>query len=165
MDYLVHHGIKGQKWGIRRYQNPDGTLTDAGKKRLERFKKSRSGIAEKQINRFLERSTERYKKNPTKRNADRLEKAKIAKDYWDRQTKNMTIEDTLNFDDRFSGNSLAQYNNAYYTIQAVKSLRLSELNDDTIKKGALDIRIKREMDQFMDEMRREMLVQHIHNQF
>ena len=31
--YLVHHGIKGQKWGIRRYQNPDGTLTEAGKKR------------------------------------------------------------------------------------------------------------------------------------
>ena len=31
--YLEHHGIKGQKWGIRRYQNPDGTLTDAGKKR------------------------------------------------------------------------------------------------------------------------------------
>ena len=31
--YLVHHGIKGQKWGVRRYQNKDGTLTDAGKQR------------------------------------------------------------------------------------------------------------------------------------
>lgn len=30
---LVHHGIKGQKWGVRRYQNKDGTLTDAGKER------------------------------------------------------------------------------------------------------------------------------------
>lgn len=30
---LQHWGIKGQKWGIRRYQNPDGTLTEAGKKR------------------------------------------------------------------------------------------------------------------------------------
>ncbi len=31
--YLIHHGIKGQKWGVRRYQNEDGTLTDAGKAR------------------------------------------------------------------------------------------------------------------------------------
>lgn len=30
---LWHHGVKGQKWGLRRFQNPDGTLTEAGKKR------------------------------------------------------------------------------------------------------------------------------------
>lgn len=29
--YLAHHGIKGQKWGIRRFQNEDGSLTPAGK--------------------------------------------------------------------------------------------------------------------------------------
>lgn len=33
MDELMHYGIKGMKWGVRRYQNKDGTLTAAGKKR------------------------------------------------------------------------------------------------------------------------------------
>lgn len=33
---LYHAGIKGMKWGVRRYQNKDGSLTDAGKKRYAR---------------------------------------------------------------------------------------------------------------------------------
>lgn len=32
--FLAHYGVKGMKWGVRRYQNKDGSLTDAGKKRL-----------------------------------------------------------------------------------------------------------------------------------
>lgn len=36
--YLAHHGIKGQKWGVRRFQNPDGTLTEEGKLRLDKYK-------------------------------------------------------------------------------------------------------------------------------
>lgn len=37
LDELAHHGIKGQKWHVRRFQNEDGTLTEAGKKRYDKL--------------------------------------------------------------------------------------------------------------------------------
>ena len=33
--YLAHHGVKGQRWGVRRFQNPDGSLTEKGKRRIK----------------------------------------------------------------------------------------------------------------------------------
>lgn len=36
MNEFYHHGIRGQRWGIRRYQNSDGSLTEAGQKRRDK---------------------------------------------------------------------------------------------------------------------------------
>lgn len=49
-NYIIHSGIKGQKWGIRRYQNEDGTLTEAGK---ARYYKDTSGKLRKKRSEYM----------------------------------------------------------------------------------------------------------------
>ena len=56
-DYLEHHGIKGMKWGIRRFQNKGGSLTNTGKKRLSKLYKQE---AEKAATEWGNQYTKQY---------------------------------------------------------------------------------------------------------
>lgn len=46
-NYLQHHGILGMKWGVRRYQNKDGSLTAAGRKRVAKLDAEREALTGK----------------------------------------------------------------------------------------------------------------------
>ena len=77
---LYHHGVKGMKWGVRRYQNKDGSLTPAGKKRYS-----------------LKDSEERASRQADVKNRRTLSTADIQKKIerlkLERQFKNLTEED------------------------------------------------------------------------
>jgi len=46
--YLMHHGVKGMRWGVRNYQNPDGSLTAEGKARYGTVEKYNKAMATRQ---------------------------------------------------------------------------------------------------------------------
>lgn len=74
--YLVHHGVKGMKWGIRRYQNPDGSLTPEGEKRYginDKGKMSRSGKKLYSKDKYLSKEID-YQNNKIK-NLEKNQKA------------------------------------------------------------------------------------------
>lgn len=95
-NYLAHYGIKQQKWGYRRFQNEDGTLTEAGRARYGSMKAMKKAArkeyrkdnatakkygdsaaiaasAAARQSKTLERAQKRYNKNPTDKNKLRLD--------------------------------------------------------------------------------------------
>lgn len=93
---LLHSGIKGQKWGVRRFQNPDGSLTPEGKKRYRNALTKRKNLESRATmsamiyvdrKRRLEKQALKYKKlkeqglDTTKAKA-KLENARKAEKYW-----------------------------------------------------------------------------------
>ena len=80
-EMLTHHGIPGMRWGVRRYQNPDGTLTAAGKKRYGTTDKKFGKSAARDINRAESNTHIAYMRAKKSNN---FEGIKIAEDERDR---------------------------------------------------------------------------------
>lgn len=57
--YLQHYGILGQKWGMRRFQNPDGSLTEEGKKRYGQVNNGRLNTGLKNLAKKINKSTDK----------------------------------------------------------------------------------------------------------
>lgn len=68
---LRHWGIKGQKWGVRRYQNKDGSLTPAGKKRYDNWSEDAKEADRIKKKKVYEMSNAELNKLNTRQNLER----------------------------------------------------------------------------------------------
>lgn len=92
---LCHHGIHGQRWGVRRFQNEDGSLTAAGRKRYN----VNIGEAEKNLASYKQaynKAKQAYNTKKTRNAATQLNKAKAKLDIGKKALKDEKIKERLN---------------------------------------------------------------------
>ena len=133
-DELYHHGIPGQKWGRRRYQNPDGSLTALGRSRLikdayreeERNKKIDAKIAKKVEKEELKKQKEYIKKQLSKDIANQK-----------KSVYRMSNEELNNEMDRL--NKMKTTLELRRSVEKLSSKKLSDVKQDDKQKGLLNL--------------------------
>lgn len=125
-DYLAHHGILGMKWGVRRYQNYDGTLTAAGRAKLakvdnsERLTRKHTAQAKK----ILKNDLKKYTKLEATTNDEirRIERQ--------HKHRKLTKEEYTNITSK-----LTKQGEEWAKREIESGSMLSKINDGTIKAG------------------------------
>lgn len=139
-DELQHWGVQGMRWGVRRYQNKDGSLTKAGKKRYG----TRTNFDRVQA---AKKAAEKYnsKEAKAKRKADARAEAEIAK-----YRKKMGEKDKK---DDESDESKPKTTSGNETADAKpKKTVLSELSDDELRVIVNRLNMEKQYRQYMAEL-------------
>lgn len=139
-DELQHWGVQGMRWGVRRYQNKDGSLTKAGKKRYG----TRTNFDRVQA---AKKAAEKYnsKEAKAKRKADARAEAEIAK-----YRKKMGEKDKKDDESDESKPKTTSGNDTADTKP--KKTVLSELSDDELRAIVTRLSMEKQYRQYMAEL-------------
>ena len=143
---LYHFGIKGMKWGVRRYQNKDGSLTSAGKKRYSKEYKKQAKKVTQDIRNNLGRLSDEANVEVAER-FNREQERKYGKNYMDRDEYALEFDEAyINNYDKVFDRKLSDF------IQSNENYRKSKELVDKYNMTAWDD-IARDNEAFVEELR------------
>lgn len=145
MEYLEHHGILGMKWGVRRYQNKDGTLTEAGKKRYIKSVDDNSYTLTKEGIKARDKAYDKlYGKGANEKTIKELGKweKSIRNDmYWNKSSKELAdlLDSSADNIKKFGREHLDLVNNGELFTERYFDTKMSTIKNQGLNKLAKDI--------------------------
>lgn len=144
---LYHYGVLGMKWGVRRYQNKDGSLTSAGKKRYSKEYKKQAKKVTQDIRNNLGRLSDEANVEVAER-FNREQERKYGKNYMDRDEYALEFDEAyINNYDKVFDRKLSDF------IQSNENYRKSKELVDKYNMIAWDD-IARDNEAFVEELRK-----------
>ena len=146
-DYLIHFGILGQRWGVRRFQNKDGSLTTAGRTRYRRASDVRKDINDS-LKQNIEKVNEIYKKSE---DIERMANDLGSK--YEQEYKNVQLDKSTR-DEIYKSAKEFSFDNPEWLDDELQD-RISEAIDSQVSKKLSKERQKLDkmQDEFWDERR------------
>lgn len=152
-DHLEHHGILGMKWGVRRYQNSDGSLTTAGKKHYSDPNPRRRAM-------IIARDHAKLAVSDNKMSSsDRL---KVFLDY-QKKISDLKPGEFTDADEVAHNKLLNKFNKQKYKLEKSELKRFNKQISEDLNNIAYDMRIKNPTEEWLSNEKHKFLREHVQN--